>query len=138
MSNWLRAQVSTEIRNPRRDLFDKALDDMGYMPDYKEKTVHGAYSFESSEPVDCVLREKETGRLTTIGFSFSKNEKNEVVLSVTGDFYRSHFSGEEFMKKLGMFYNHEKSREWLEEQGYTIEDIEVKEHEVVMVGRMAA
>ena len=138
MSNWLKAMVSTEIKNPRRDLFDKALDDMGYVPDYSKKTVHGAYSFESSEPVDCVLCEKETGRVTTIGFNFTKQQNGEYVVSVTGDFYRSRFSGEEFMKRLDMFYNHEKSRETLEEQGYTIEDVEVREHEIVMVGRMAA
>lgn len=138
MSNWLRAQVSTEIKNPRRDLFEKALDDMGYRPDYSEKTVHGAYSYETSEPVDCVLRDKKTNELATIGFSFSKNVEGEIVLSVSGDFYHTRFSGNEFMKKLGMFYNHEKSREWLEEQGYTIEDVEVKDHEIVMVGRMAA
>lgn len=138
MSNWLRAQVSTEIKNPRRDLFDKALDDMGFVPDYTKKVVHGAYSHERTENVDCVLMEKGTGKETTIGFSFNKTPKGEIVLSVSGDFFYSNYSGEQFMKRLGMFYNHEKSKEALEAQGYTIEDIEVKEHEIVMVGRMAA
>ena len=138
MSNWLRARVSTEIKNPRRDLFEKALDDMGYVPDYTQKVVHGAYSSETAEGVDCVLREKNTGRITTIGFNFRTDNKGETVLAVTGDFWRSRYDGEGFMKQLGMFYNHEKSREWLEENGYTIEDVEVKEHEVVMIGRMAA
>jgi len=137
MSNWLRAQVSTEIKNPSRDLFDKALDDMGFVPDYSEKTVHGAYSFEASEPVDCVLRDKNSNALTTIGFTFNKVGE-EIVLSVSGDFYNLRYSGQEFMKKLGMFYNHENARAHLEEQGYTIEEVEVKEHEIVMVGRMAA
>ena len=138
MSNWLRARVATEIKNPRYDLFEKALDDMGYVPDRNEKVVHGAFSFESSEEVDCVLREKNTNRITTIGFNFTPNEKGEIMLSVTGDFWNSRYDGDTFMKQFAMFYNHEKSREWLEEQGYTIEDVEVKEHEVVMVGRMAA
>jgi hypothetical protein len=138
MSNWLRAQVSTEIKNPRRDLFEKALNDMGYVLDDSEKVVHGAYSYEASEKVDCVLREKKTNRLATIGFSFSKNAANEIVLSVSGDFYHCDFSGEDFMKRLGMHYNYEKSREWLEEQGYTIEDTQVKDHEIVCIGRLAA
>ena len=138
MSNWLRAQVSTEIKNPRRDLFEKALSDMGYVPDYKEKVVHGAYSFEASEKVDCVLREKNTNRITTIGFSFAKNEQNEIVLSVSGDFYNSRYDGREFMRQLGMHYNYEKSREWLEDNGYVIEDTQVKEHEIICIGRMAA
>ena len=138
MSNWLRARISTEIKNPRRDLFEKALDDMGYRPDYNEKVVHGAYSFESTEDVDCVLRDKDSGDLMTVGFSFHENKDREIVLSVSGDFFNMQFSGEQFMKKLGMYYNHEKSREWLEEQGYTIEEVEEKEHEIIMVGRMAA
>lgn len=137
MSNWLRAKVSTEIKNPHRDLFEKALDDMGYMPDYSQKKVHGAYDYEEAEPVDCVLRDKKTGNLMTIGFNFKKHN-DEIVLSVTGDFFCIGFNGEQFMRKLGMYYNHEKSREWLEEQGYTIEDVEEKEHEIVMVGRLAA
>lgn len=138
MSNWLRAQISTEIKNPKRDLFEQALDNMGYKPDYNEKTVHGAYSFESSEPVDCVLRNKDTNELSTIGFSFKKNPEGEIVLSVSGDFWRCRFDGDTFMKQLGMQYNYEKTKESLEEQGYVIEDTEVREHEIVFVGRMAA
>ena len=138
MSNWLRARVSTEIKNPRRDLFEKALDDMGYYPDYKEKVVHGAYSAERTENVDCVLRDKATGNITTIGFSFTKAPNNEVVLSVSGDFFHTSFSGEQFMKRLGMFYRFEHGKEVLEEQGYTIEDTEIRDHEIVLVGRMAA
>lgn len=138
MSNWLRAHVSTEIKNARRDLFEKALDNMGYKPDYKEKVVHGAYSFEASEKVDCVLRDKN-GNLTTIGFSFKQGPKGEVMLSVSGDFFKCNFSGKEFMKKLGMQYNFELSKETLEEMGYNIESVEQKEHEIVFVGyRMAA
>ena len=121
MSNWLRARISTEIKNPRRDLFEKALDDMGYRPDYNEKVVHGAYSFESTEDVDCVLRDKDSGDLMTVGFSFHENKDREIVLSVSGDFFNMQFSGEQFMKKLGMYYNHEKSREWLEEDSIKAE-----------------
>lgn len=138
MSNWLRAQVSTEIKNARRDLFEKALANMGYKPDYSEKTVHGAYSYEASEKVDCVLRDKD-GKLTTIGFSFDQGPKGEVMLKVSGDFFNCGFSGNTFMKRLGMQYNFEMSKECMEEMGYNIESVENKEHEIVFVGyRMAA
>lgn len=137
MSNWLRAQISTEIKNPKRDLFDAALEDMGYKPDYSRKTVHGAYSFEATESVDCVLLDKN-GQETTIGFSFKPGPEGQVQLSISGDFYNTPFSGQEFMKKLGMFYNYEMAKESLEEQGYTVEDTEVRAHEIVFVGRMAA
>ena len=138
MSNWLRAQISTEIKNPRRDLFDRALDDMGFIPDYSLKTVHGSFSFESTESVDCVLRDKRTNQESTIGFSFKEMPDGEVQLSISGDFYHMAYDGRQFLKKLGMHYNYELTKESLEEQGYTIEDTEVKEHEIVFVGRMAA
>lgn len=43
------------------------------------------------------------------------------------------------MKRLGMQYNFEMSKECMEEMGYNIESVENKEHEIVFVGyRMAA
>lgn len=138
MSNWLRAQVSTEIKNPKRNLFEKALDNMGYKPDYTMKEVHGSFSYESSEPVDCVLCDKENGTPSTIGFSFKRTPDNQIQLLVSGDFWSSHFTPTTFMKQLGMQYNYEMAKEHLEEQGYVIEDTEVREHEIVFVGRMAA
>ena len=138
MSNWLRAQISTEIKNPRRDLFDQALEDMGFVPDYSKKTVHGSFSYESTEPVNCVLLDKETNEETTIGFGFKELSNGEIQLSVSGDFFGLEYDGRQFMKKLAMYYNYELTKENLEEQGYTIEDTEVKEHEIVFVGRMAA
>ena len=134
MSNWLRAKVSTTIKNPKRSLFEKALDNMGYKPDYSLKEVHGAYSSESSQPVDCVLREKGTDKVTTIGFSFDKNKEGETVLSVSGDFYRCGFSGETFMKKLGLQYNFEHTKAVMEERGFTIEETTQENNQIVMVG----
>jgi len=139
MSNWLRARVSTQIKNPKRSLFDKACEEMGYKPDYTVKEVHGAYSFDESRPVDCVLRSLATGKVTTIGFHFNRNEKKEVILSVTGDFFMMPYDGETFMKRLAMHYTHVQLCETLEEQGYTIEESRIKEDEIVLVGaRMAA
>ena len=134
MSNWLRAKVSTTIKNPKRSLFEKALDNMGYKPDYSEKVVHGAYSSEATEKVDCVLRDKSGNHLTTIGFKFDRNKEGETVLSVSGDFFRCSFSGEEFMKRLGLQYNYEHTKAVMEERGFTIEDTTQENDQIVMIG----
>lgn len=134
MSNWLRAKVSTTIKDPKRSLFEKALDNMGYKPDYSEKVVHGAYSSEATEKVDCVLRSKATNDLMTIGFSFRKNDEGEVELAVSGDFFRMQFSGEQFMKKLGLQYNYERMKVALEDQGFTVEETKEENDQIVMVG----
>lgn len=133
MSNWLRAKVSTEIKNPTPHLFAKACENMGYVPDYSLKEVHGAYDGERTEPVSCVLRRKSDNSITTIGFTFAK-KNDQWILSVSGDFYRSQYSGEQFMRHLGMQYKYEMLKESMEEQGYTIEDVEQKENEVVFIG----
>ena len=134
MSNWLRAVVSTTIKDPKRSLFEKACANMGYKPDYSLKTVHGAYSGEATESVDCVLRNIPSGDESTIGFKFGKNPEGEVVLSVSGDFYRCNFSGEEFMRQLGMQYNYEHAKAAMEEQGYTIEETTQEQDQIVFVG----
>lgn len=134
MSNWLRAKISTEIKNPKRSLFEKALDNMGYKPDYSLKTVHGAYSYETAEKVDCVLRNKVTNEEQTIGFSFKHNKEGETVLSVSGDFFRCGFSGETFMKRLGLQYNYENTKAIMEERGFVIEETTQENNQIVMVG----
>lgn len=138
MSNWLRAQVSTEIKNPKRNLFDKACEDMGYKADFSLKEVHGSFSSEASEPVDCVLVDKHTGKPSTVGFNFSRGADNKIVLSVTGDFWNFDCTGKEFMKRLAMHYNREMIIESMEEQGFIIEENRVADKEVILVGRRMA
>lgn len=144
MSNWLRAQISTEIKNPKRHLFDKACEDMGYKVDYTLKEVHGSFSSEASEPVDCVLVDIKTSKPSTVGFNFRRGENNTVVLSVTGDFWsfyhngKKFVNGHEFMKRLAMHYNREMIIESMEEQGFVIEENRVEEKEVVLIGRRMA
>jgi len=138
MSNWLRAQVSTEIKNPKRHLFDKACADMGYRADFSLKEVHGSFSSEASEPVDCVLVNAETGNPSTIGFNFRHDKDDKLVLSVTGDFWGMSYSGTEFMKRLAMHYNREMIIESMEEQGFIIEENRVEDREVILVGRRMA
>ena len=138
MSNWLRAKVSTEIKNPKRYLFDKACEDMGFRADFKRKRVYGSYSEEASEPVDCVLVYTDTGEPSTIGFTFRQNADNKVEMSVTGDFWGLGYDGPQFMRQLAMHYNREMIAENLEEQGFVIEETRVEEKEVVLVGRRMA
>ena len=140
MSNWLKAKISTTIKNPRRDVFEQALEDMGYRPDYSKKEVHGSFSSEASEPVDCVLVDTHTGRESTVGFTFTRSGNDDVVLSVTGDFWnfrhdgKRYTDGEEFMKQLGLRYNYRHTRAVMEESGYTIEETTQENDRIVMVG----
>ena len=134
MSNWLRAKISTEIKNPRRDLLKKALNNMGYEPDYSKKAVHGSFSFEASEPVDCVLMHKDTGKESTIGLNIRRGKNGDVTLSVTGDFWGMSYDGNQFIKQLGLQYNCEHTKSVLEEQGYTIEETTQEENQIVMIG----
>ena len=134
MSNWLRAQVSTTIKNPKKSIFEKACANMGYYPDYNEKEVHGAYSSEATEPVYCVLRDKKTKALQTIGFNFRKDAKGETILSVSGDFFHCPFSGEEFMTQLGIQYNTENMKAKMEEMGFNIEETKQEHDKVILVG----
>lgn len=134
MSNWLRAKISTTIKNPKRSVFEKALDNMGYKPDYTLKEVHGSFSSEGSEPVQCVLRDKATNEVTTIGFNFHKNAEGEAVVTVSGDFYRTRFTGDEFISKLGLQYNYENTKAIMEENGFVIEDTQQENDQIVLVG----
>lgn len=138
MSNWLRAQISTEIKSPKRHLFDKACDDMGFKADFTLKKVHGSFSNEASEPVDCVLVFKDTNQPSTIGFNFIRKKDNTYVLAVTGDFWGLEYNGNQFMKRLAMHYNREMIIENMEEQGFVIEENRVEDKEVVLVGRRMA
>ena len=134
MSNWLRAKISTTIKNPRRDVFAKALDNMGFKPDYSRKAVYGSFSSEASEPVNCVLLYKDTGKPSTIGFNFSRGKDGDVSLSVTGDFWGLSYNGDEFMKRLGLQYNCEYTKAVMEERGFTIEETTQENDQIVLIG----
>ena len=134
MSNWLRAKVSTEIKNPKPSLFKKALKNMGFYPDYSDKTVHGSFSFEATEQVDCVLHTIDGDKPTTIGFIFEETPDNKTQLKISGDFYGLGYDGPEFLKKLAMQYNFEVTKEAMESQGFTIEETTAKEDQIVVVG----
>lgn len=134
MSNWLRAKVSTEIKNPKRSLFEKALRNMGYYPNYDDKTVHGAFSFEATEKVDCVLYDKDSHTPTTIGFSFEQTPDNKTQLKISGDFYSLPFDGEKFLKMLAMQYTAEHTKEVMEASGFTIEETTTEDNQIVVIG----
>ena len=82
MSNWLKAKLVDVLKNPRKDLLEAACSDMGFSIDYTKKKVHGAYSYEGTENVDCVLYNTATGEESTIGFVMAK-KGNDTFLNVT-------------------------------------------------------
>lgn len=119
MSHWKKFN-SNVLENTNKDLLQVALKEMDLTMDTSINSIRNTWG---NETVDAGL--VKNGSPISLGFNFTKNEEGVEQLELTGDFYSTGLNERGFIDKLAQVYQKHNIVDKCEQQGWSIDEINV-------------
>lgn len=120
MSHWKKFE-SKVLENVNKDILARAVAEMNLKLDPRIKTIQNTWGNES---VDAGL--VKNGKAIALGFNY-KDVDGALKLELSGDFYATGLVESQFMDKLAQLYQKNNAIDKLEEQGWTMDTVEVND-----------
>lgn len=129
MSVWKKIESKVLASGVDMDLLTKALkNELNVTMDFNTKNIRNSWGHEK---VDCAL--VNNGRTTALGFRFSKENGVELVGDIFGSGLGMDGKQEALMDTIAKFYQKHNIIDKLENNGWTIENVEINEKKEIII-----